>query len=368
MHISRLVLTNFRNYERLAWTPRSRLAVLTGENGAGKTNLLEAMSLLAPGRGLRAAPNVQIQRQGGGPWGVATRIETGGSSVDLATGMDPTNPMRRIFRLDNETVRNQAQISPHFSATWLTPQMDRLFSDPASGRRRFFDRLVLALDPHHARESAAHERAVAQRNRLLATRPDQSVWLASIEDSIARHAVALTAARMALVEAMNASPLTDETGFPVARIALECAIASDLSFRPALAVEDTLRGALARTRAEDAQRGATSVGAHKADFLLSDALTGRGATLSSSGQQKAMLVHVILNHAVLTERQTGKAPVILLDEPLNHLDVRRREALLTFLRQSGFDAFLTGTDKEQFAVLGQDADYRHVEAGHLSPG
>nr|WP_306301810.1 AAA family ATPase [Asaia astilbis] len=202
MRIDRLVLTEFRNYERLVWTPRSRLVVLTGENGAGKTNLLEALSLLAPGRGLRGASNAQIQRQQGGPWGVVARLSDNRTGeVKLATGADPATPARRVFRLNGEVARNQGMIAPVFSTIWLTPQMDRLFSDPASGRRRFLDRLVLALDANHARESAAHERALTQRNRLLATRPDQNSWLDALEDSIARHAVALTAARMALTEA-----------------------------------------------------------------------------------------------------------------------------------------------------------------------
>lgn len=365
MRIDRLVLTDFRNYERLVWEPRSRLVVLTGENGAGKTNLLEAISLLAPGRGLRSAPNALVQRQGGSAWGVTGRVACATGAVELATGNDPANPARRVFRIDREPVRNQGQITPFFSATWLTPQMDRLFSDPASGRRRFLDRLVLALDPHHARESAAHERAVSQRNRLLATRPDQAMWLSAVEDSIARHAVALTAARMTLVDTMNASSLADEIGFPVARLSLSCEIARALSQSPALAVEDGLRGALQGSRAEDARRGSSSVGAHKADLALSDALSGRPAHLSSSGQQKALLVHVILNHAALTRKQCGTAPVILLDEPLNHLDSRRRDAFLRYLQERQFDAFMTGTDHEHFELLGDAAEYRRVEAGRF---
>ncbi|WP_438382180.1 DNA replication/repair protein RecF [Asaia sp. BMEF1] len=367
MRIDRLVLTDFRNYERLAWEPRSRLVVLTGENGAGKTNLLEALSLLAPGRGLRSAANAQIQRHQGSSWGVVARLaRDGDAALELATGADPANPARRVFRLDGEVVRNQGQIAPHFSTIWLTPQMDRLFSDPASGRRRFLDRLVLALDPNHARESAAHERALTQRNRLLATRPDQSAWLDGLEDSIARHAVALTASRMALVEAMNRVPVTDDTSFPVARLRLVCGVEKDLAKRPALAVEDTLRAALKHSRREDARKGNTSFGAHRADLLLQDALTGREAALSSSGQQKAMLVHVVLNHAALTAGKAGRTPLILLDEPLNHLDAERREALLRFLRDRDVAAFMTGTDKEVFTVLRKCADYREVSAGRFN--
>lgn len=366
MQITRLVLTNFRNYERLAWAPQSSLVVLTGENGAGKTNLLEALSLLSPGRGLRGASNGQIQRHDGGAWGVVAQLSsTAAPTLDLATGVDPGNSARRVFRVNDTPIRNQTEAASYFASTWLTPQMDRLFTDPASGRRRFLDRLVLALDANHARESAAHERAVTQRNRLLATRPDQHAWLDGIEDSIARHAIALTASRLALTEAMNCAPLEDGTGFPVARLRLVCDLAEALSAQPALAVEDGLRAGLKASRRGDAERGSTSLGAHRADLLLEDARSGRPASVSSSGQQKAMLVHAILNHAALTSQRFGAKPVILLDEPMNHLDALRREALLRFLRENRITAFMTGTDREQFETLGDGAEYRRVDAGRL---
>ncbi|GBQ84328.1 DNA replication/repair protein RecF [Asaia krungthepensis] len=366
MQISRLVLTDFRNYERLAWSPQSRLVVLTGENGAGKTNLLEALSLLAPGRGLRGASNAQIQRQNGGAWGVVARLGAGTlPESELATGTDPANPVRRVFRLNGGVVRNQGEIAPYFAATWLTPQMDRLFTDPASGRRRFLDRLVLSLDPNHARESAAHERAVTQRNRLLVTRPDQGSWLDALEDSIARHAIAMTASRLSLIEAMNHAPHQSAGEFPAARLRLLCDQATALSSRSALQVEDDLRGRLKASRDDDAARGATSCGAHRADFQLEDAQSARPAALSSSGQQKAMLVHVILNHASVVMARSGAAPMILLDEPLNHLDARRRSALLHHLKDRNISAMLTGTEKHDFAALGREVDHRHVEQGHF---
>ncbi|WP_025885975.1 DNA replication/repair protein RecF [Asaia prunellae] len=366
MRIDRLVLTDFRNYGRLVLAPENRLVVLTGENGAGKTNLLEALSLLAPGRGLRAASNAQIQRDDGGPWGVMARLSQGADQpVELATGADPANPSRRIFRLDGDLIRHQGRIAPYFSAIWLTPQMDRLFSEAASGRRRFLDRLVLALDPNHARESAAQERALTQRNRLLATQPDQTIWLDGLEDSIARHAVALTASRMALVDAMNRGPARDDTSFPVARLRLVCDISENLVDQPAVAVEDRLRHALRAARREDAMRGITSFGAHKADLLLEDAVTGRPASCSSSGQQKAMLVHVVLNHALLTSGKAGRAPLVLLDEPLNHLDAARRDALLACLRERDMSVFMTGTDREAFHILRDDADFREITLGRM---
>ncbi|GBQ15330.1 DNA replication/repair protein RecF [Swaminathania salitolerans] len=362
MRVARLVLTDFRNYERLVWEPQARLSVLFGENGAGKTNLLEALSLLAPGRGLRGAGNSQILRQGAHVWGIAARLGAE-DPVSIATGSDPSNPARRLFRLDDMPVRAQSQIAAHCAVTWLTPPMDRLFSDPASGRRRFLDRLVLALDSNHAREAASHERSVSQRNRVLGTHPGQAVWLDGLEDSIARHAVAMTASRLALVEAMNARDLAYGSTFPATRLRLRCAIGALLSERPAIAVEEQLRDALRASRGADRERGATSSGAHRADFALEDVRTGRDATLSSSGQQKAMLVHTILNHAGLLRAMGHASPLILLDEPLVHLDRQRRDALQDFLARSDMAVTMTGTDRAHFAALERHAEFRQISDG-----
>ncbi|ACI49805.1 DNA replication and repair protein RecF [Gluconacetobacter diazotrophicus PA1 5] len=360
--LDRLALTDFRNYRHLAWRPEAPVTVVTGENGSGKTNLLEALSLLVPGRGLRGARSAEMARHGTTIWGVAARF-TGpdGAPFDIATGSDPARPERRVFRRDGETLRSRAALADHLSAVWLTPQMDRLFQDGLPGRRRFLDRLVLALEPGHARELAAHDQAMGQRNRLLAAGRADPGWLSALEDSMARHAVAASAARLALVTQLNGEAAhTVPDGFPPARLDILCPIVQQLRDRPALAVEDWLRGRLAAGRAADGARGGAGMGAHRADMALSDQASGRPAAQASTGQQKALLLGVVLAHAALMTRSRGEAPMILLDEPLVHLDEARRAAL--FRSVGAFDAtvLMTGTDADQFAPL-------RGRAGFVSP-
>jgi DNA replication and repair protein RecF len=350
LQIERLTLTAFRNYTHLVWRPETGVTVFTGANGAGKTNLMEAVSLLAPGRGLRGAPGAMLAQNGASLWGVAARIRRGDDLHEIGTGADPAGGLRRIFRLNGQGIRSQAEIARLVACVWATPQMDRLFTEGASGRRRFLDRLAIALSPGHARETAAHDRALAQRNKLLADRYQEDAWLRASEDSIARHAVAVTAARMALVEDMNACEPA-HPDFPRTTLALDCAIAAMLADMPALAVEEHLRARLAQDRESDAARGSSGIGAHRTDFVLHDHETGRPAALSSSGQQKAMLLGTVLAHARLVERLMGTAPILLLDEPLVHLDERRREALLATLSAATSTVLLSGTDGAPFDSL-----------------
>ncbi|MCW3476055.1 AAA family ATPase, partial [Limobrevibacterium gyesilva] len=204
LRLLRLTLSQFRNYEALTWRPASRIVAISGANGSGKTNLLEAISLLVPGRGLRGARIADLARHGAATWGVAGRFATPDGETDIGTGTPPDGAAdRRVFRLDGAAPRSQAELGARVAAIWLTPQMDRLFQEGASGRRRFLDRLVFALEPGHARQVAAFEAAMAQRNRLLAEGRHDPAWLAALEDGLARHAVAATAARAALVARLN---------------------------------------------------------------------------------------------------------------------------------------------------------------------
>ncbi len=356
VQLTRLALTDFRNYPALVWRPASRLVVITGPNGSGKTNLLEAVSLLVPGRGLRNARLPDLPRQAGpGRWGVAARFADG---LEIGTGSPPDGPAdRRVFRLDGEVPRSQAAIALRLAAVWLTPQMDRLFGEGASGRRRFLDRLVWALEPGHAREVAAHDTAMASRNRLLAQGGADPAWLAGLEDSMVRHAVAAAAARRALVARLNATLLDGAAGkFPAARMALLDPVAERLDTDPALAVEDWLRDSLAAARPRDAAAGSSSLGAHKADMALFDAATGLSAASASTGQQKALLLGVILGHAALIATARGAPPILLLDEPAVHLDSDRRHDLLEALATLPGTVLLTGTDADVFAPLVGRAD------------
>jgi DNA replication and repair protein RecF len=382
LRLTRLTLTDYRNYAALEWRPSARLTVLTGPNGSGKTNLLEAVSMLSPGRGLRRARIAELARTGGsGSWAVAARLARGEDAFAVGTGTFVTSrdgtgqdgdraTERRSFRLDGEAPRTQADVAARLAIVWLTPQMDTLFQESASGRRRFLDRLVWALEPAHAREAASHDTAMAGRNRLLAAGRADPAWLAGLEASMARHAVALAAARAAFVSRLNEAPLpeppTAEAAFPRARLTVADPIAERLASAPALAVEAWLRGELAQRRRADAAAGGASLGAHRADLRMADAISGVDAACASTGQQKAMLIGIVLAHALLIAEARGFAPILLLDEPLVHLDAARRAALFAALQALPAQALLTGTDPEIFAPLQGSAGFLSLAEGLLT--
>ena len=368
LRLTRLDLTDFRNYANLTWRPASRLVAIFGPNGSGKTNLLEAVSLVVPGRGLRGARIGELARRGQDrpAWAVAARFITRDGETEIGTGTPPGGPSeRRVFRLDGATPRSQAEIAARIAAVWLTPQMDRLFQEGASGRRRFLDRLVFALEPAHARQIAAHEAAMANRNRLLAEGRADASWLTGLEDQMARHSVAATVSRAALVARLNAAMATGAKDFPAARMTLSCPIADHLASVPALQAEDWLRDSLAANRARDTAAGSASIGAHRSDMALEDAATGLSAAQASTGQQKALLIGTILAHAVLIEQVRGSAPLLLLDEPTVHLDPARRHALFEALIRLPAQVLLTGTDAETFLSLADIAEGLEVAGGEL---
>lgn len=372
LRLLRLHLTEFRNYASLSWRPAARISVLFGPNGSGKTNLLEAISLLTAGRGLRNARTADLARRApdaSGRWAVAARFETPAGIAEIGTGIPPEGPAdRRVFRLDGAAPRNQAEIAARVAAVWLTPQMERLFVEPPSGRRRFLDRLVWALEPGHARELASHDAAMSGRNRLFAQASRDTGWLAGLEDAMARHAVAATASRVALVKRLDAAVATGAVaGFPPVRIALDCPIASRLAAVPAIEVEDWLRRELASRRRCDAETGGASMGAHRCDIVLTDAASGLPAALASTGEQKTMLLAVILGHAALIAEARGFAPLLLLDEPCVHLDPAGRESLFAALVRLPGETLLTGTDAEIFLPLADAAEGLETGGGRLVP-
>jgi DNA replication and repair protein RecF len=376
LRLTRLRLTDFRSYRIFEAAFRGRIIVLAGENGVGKTNLLEAVSLLGPGRGLRGARATEIGRRsadGPLPWAAWGRFERADGPCEIGTGtIGDAGPgagaePRRRFRLDGQPISSQADLADRAAAVWLTPQMDRLFQEGASGRRRFLDRLVWALEPDHARDVAAHDTAMAGRNRLLAEGRRDARWLAALEDQMARHAVAAVAARRALATRLNAllAAGTATGAFPAARLDLRCPIAAALDQAPALAVEDRLRDELAATRARDAQAGGAAVGAHRTDLGLAHLPKDLPAELCSTGEQKALLVSVVLAHAALIGRARGFAPLLLLDEVAAHLDQGRRAALFAALAVLPAQVFLTATETDIFGPLRGVAEVFLVAQGTL---
>ncbi len=370
--LTRLMLRDFRSYADVTLPLHGRLHVVSGENGVGKTNLLEAISLLGPGRGLRGARIAEFARhapEGPRPWAVAGRFQSPQGEFQLGTGTPEGGPLeRRVFRLDNVPLKSQAELAERLAAVWLTPQMDRLFQDGASDRRRFLDRLVWALEPHHAREVSAYDHAMAQRNRLLHEGKREPSWLAGLEEQMARHGVAAAAARRGLVARLNATLAGGLTGaFPAARLELACPMALALDQQPALAVEEAWRATWAAARGRDGAAGATLQGPHRAELGFIHAPKGIPAALCSTGEQKALLVAVVLAHAALIAAARGFAPLLLLDEVAAHLDAPRREALFAALVELPAQVFLTGTDAAVFAPLRGLAQGLRASPGILVP-
>lgn len=369
--LTRLMLRDFRSYRALTLPLGGRVVVLTGENGAGKTNLLEAVSLLGPGRGLRGARVGELARiapEGRLPWAAAGRFRGPAGEFDVGTGTPEGGPLeRRSFRLDGQPVRTGADLADRVAAVWLTPQMDRLFQDGAGERRRFLDRLAWTLEPGHARQVAAYESAMSQRNRVLAGGGDPA-WLSALEDAMARHGVALAASRRTLVSRLNASLADGVTGdFPIPALELLCPVAEALDTAPALAVEDRSRAEWAEARGRDAAAGATLAGPHRADFGAIHAAKRVPAALCSTGEQKALLVSTVLAHAALIAAARGFAPILLMDEVAAHLDAPRREALFVALAALPAQVLLSGTDAGIFAPLRGVAAAFRARPGSVVP-
>ncbi|MBS0561806.1 MAG: AAA family ATPase, partial [Proteobacteria bacterium] len=305
-------------------------------------------------------------------WAIAGRFQTAEGVCDIGTGSPPgateaKGADRRVFRLDGAAPRSQTDLAARVAAVWLTPQMDRIFSESTASRRRFLDRLVWALEPGHARQVAAYEAAMAGRNRLLAQGGADPSWLAALEASMARHAVAATVARVALIARLNALL---EAGlaqaFPTGHAGLSCPVAAHLAEHPALATEDWLRDGLARARPRDAASGSASLGAHRADLTMTDA-GGMPAALASTGEQKSLLIGLILSHTALIGAARGFAPILLFDEPAVHLDPARRAALFEALVSLPGQTLMTGTDAETFAPLAGHAETLRTGDGRLAP-
>lgn len=368
--VTRLALTDFRNYHEAKLTLGTESVVLTGPNGAGKTNLLEALSFLAPGRGLRGAKSTEIDRRpdlGDSGWAVAAVVATRNGAVRVGTGRDPTANERRVVRIDGEPVRGQAALGERLGVVWLTPSMDRLFLDGPSGRRRFLDRLVLGLDPAHASRVSAYEQALRERSHLLRDGPADPAWLAALEEVMAEQGVAVAAGRREIVQRLDRVCAEARGPFPRARLTLVGGVESWLEDVPALAAEARFAAALAANRQSDGQAGGAAIGPHRSDLAVSLAEKGIAAEFASTGEQKALLIAILLAHAALQQATRGEPPLLLLDEIAAHLDASRRAALFEALVRLDSQAWLTGTDAALFAPLRCDAQFLSVHDGTLSP-
>src|SRR4051794_9722748 len=370
--IHRLSLTHFRNYRAASVQARGDVVVLVGPNGAGKTNCLEAISYLAPGRGLRRATFEDVaDNQGDGSWAVSAEVEGALGLVTLGTGIDPprsdTSTNRRC-RIDREPVSSAAAFGDHLRMVWLTPAMDGLFMGAASERRRFFDRLVLAIDSEHASRVSALERSLRSRNRLLEVRNYDDHWCDAIERETAELAVAVAATRgqTAVKLAAMLRARGQASAFPSADVALDGWMETALLGEPATAVEDRYRALLRDNRARDAAAGRTLDGPHLTDLQVIYAPKTMPARDASTGEQKALLIGLILAHATLVAEMTGIIPLLLLDEIVAHLDPGRRAALFDELTRLGAQVWLTGADPAAFGEIGPSGEVFNVESGRIT--
>ncbi len=360
LSIARLAVTRFRCYAYVQLRPDARPVVLAGPNGAGKTNLLEAVSLLAPGRGLRRARLAEMDRHGDtGGWGVAATVATPDGSVDIGTGRQPDGE-RRVVRINGEPARGQTALADFVSALWLTPDMDRLFREGASARRRFLDRLVYGYDPAHAGRITAYEQALRERARLLVDGNGDDGWLSALEETMAARGVAIAAARLEMVQRLTRALAGAGGPFPGVVLSVDGKVEGWLGAGPALAAEDRLKADLSATRRQDAQSGATAVGPHRSDLVARHLAKDMPAALCSTGEQKAMLIAIVLAEARLQAAERGVAPLLLLDEVAAHLDEQRREALFDEICGLPGQTWMTGTDAALFAPLGNRAQHFSV--------
>jgi DNA replication and repair protein RecF len=371
--IRRLTLTNFRSYRGAQIEAGPGLVVLVGSNGAGKTNLIEAISFLAPGRGLRRATLEDVAfSEGDGSWAVSAEVEGALGLATLGTGIEPPASedavITRKCRIDREPVGSAAHFADHLRLVWLVPAMDGLFNGPASERRRYLDRLVLAVDAEHTTRVNALERALRSRNRLLEEPRPDSHWLDAIEHETAELAVAVTALRVETVSRLQAALAArdkEASAFPAAAIALEGWMERLVPLHPAVEVEDRYRTVLRDNRARDAAAGRTLDGPHLSDLAVKHAGKDIPAAGASTGEQKALLIGLVLAHAGLLADMSGFAPVLLLDEVVAHLDPARRSALYGELEGLGAQAWLTGADAALFADIAARSEMFDVTPGQV---
>ena len=399
--VSRLAVSDFRNLRQLDLRCDHRPLLISGDNGAGKTNLLEALSLLTPGRGLRGARGGDLPRLGRGnhaadaalaaapagqpvprdlgeagqtPWAVAASIVTPEGPRDLGTGLGPTldpkgekTSARRLVKVDGGLASSQQALGEVLTAVWVTPQMDRIFSEGPASRRRFLDRLVYGFDPSHAGRISGYEQALRDRARLLKAGRTDPHWLAALEENMASRAVAIAAARREVVGRLAGACAQAISHFPRAGIGVAGEVESWLQAASATEVEERLRLGLRAARERDARSGGAALGTHRSDLAVAHLDRAMPAALCSTGEQKALLLSIILAHGRLTALERGATPLLLLDEVAAHLDQRRREALFEEILALGAQVWMTGVDQAVFAPLARQGQAFQMAEGLLLP-
>nr|WP_316651343.1 DNA replication/repair protein RecF [uncultured Gellertiella sp.] len=369
IHIEEIRLSGFRNYASLALELDDRHVVLTGDNGSGKTNLLEAISFLSPGRGLRRAPYGEVvndaTRDG---FSIFARVGGMEGPVDIGTGTDGGEEgASRRLRINGTAAKSADELTDHLRVLWLTPAMDGLFTGSSGDRRRFLDRLVLSVDPAHGRRASDFDRAMRSRNRLLSENRMDPAWLSGIEAQMVELGIAMALARREMLGFLSHLIASSQghSPFPSATLTLT-GFLDEAMDSPAADLEETYGSMLREGRYRDAAAGRTLDGPHRADLLVFHAEKSMDAGRCSTGEQKALLIGLVLAHARLVANMTGHAPILLLDEIAAHLDEGRRAALFDLIDDLGGQSFMTGTDGMLFSALGDRAQHFTVAAGRLS--
>ena len=369
--IRHLVLTRFRNYEHLELSLDARPVVLIGPNGAGKTNIMEAVSLLAPGRGLRRArreqlvkttsPHQQDQQHAHWLWAMSTDIMTELGPFKVGTGEEVSDDTgRRTIRIDGVSA-SQTALAERLAVSWLTPDMDGVLAAAPSERRRFLNRLVVAFDPAHAGRLSRYDRAMRQRKRLLEDQAEES-WISAIEQDMAGTGVAIIAARLAMVQALDLEASTPVAGFPAARLALLGEVEDWLAHMPAVDVEDRIMAMARQSR----QAGQTTMpGPHNSVLEVRHSRTGNTAEASSTGEQKALVISVVLAHARMQNQRLDRPPILLLDDISSHLDAERRQALFDLTSELPGQVWFSGTDHVSFSPISREATVIRLDHGRI---
>lgn len=367
LSVAQITLSHFRNYVALRLNCEAAPVILIGANGSGKTNLVEAISLLVPGRGLRRSTLADLQNQASRePWAVAIDMRTGSGPLKIGTGRDQAaeaDGERRLVHINGKPIRGQNALAEHIAMAWITPDMDRLLAEGATARRKFLDRLVYSFDPAHGARVQRYEKAMRERLRLLREGCADAAWLSALEDEMAQTAVAIAAARRHMIGRLRTAIADSGDIFPRTDIEVRGTAEDMLTDKPALLVEDSLRAAFARLRGEDALHGTCATGAHRSDLRVSHRAKNCPAELCSTGEQKALLIALMLAYMRLLTQQRRLTPLFLLDDIAAHLDDFRRRALFDELLALGVQAWLTGTDRESFGNFAAQAQIFHVAHG-----